>query len=446
MKRKSAQVLAFLNRCVLRAHQKQFSRRYCKVPALLGIVLCTAGLLAVPQRISAQGPQSVFAVAKVARQNLSYEPESPTRRSPTPSPTPTATRTPRPSPTPTATRTPRPSPTPTATRTPTATATATFTPTPTATPTATAVARALHGVIDLINDGDDVTGDEVAWRSNAKGLRFRGKWSGTEPQEGVIDFTRLDTFIDASKAHPEKLTGLSFRSGDEYPQWLADEGATVITTMDKTICLPWDSLVVQKWTSFINRIAAHCAARGYKPDYVVPGNIGSSLTVQIADSDADIALIDSFGGLAAWAANADAMTDLYAQFNTNILVAAAGAPYSNADGADALQNYVDRNAAEYPMFGPMHTALRYPIGIAGLPYQLLTQYGNTSHPTGLQFVNGVNQSLPWAPPACTIVDPNCFADVCSAGVGYNVNIIEIYPDDDTAENQTTIALTNSQLR
>lgn len=304
----------------------------------------------------------------------------------------------------------------------------------------------MHGVIDLISNGDDVTGDEAAWRSNAKGLRFRGKWSGTEPQDGVIDFTRLDTFIDASKAHPEKLTGLSFRSGDEYPQWLADEGATVITTMDKTICLPWDSLVVQKWTSFINRITAHCAARGYKPDYVVPGNIGSSLTVQIADTDADIALIDSFGGLAAWAANADAMTDLYTQFNTNILAAAAGAPYPNADGADALQSYVDRNAAEYPMFGPMHTALRYPVGIAGLPYQLLTQYGNTSHPTGLQFVNGVNQSLPWAPPACTIVDPNCFADVCSAGVGYNVNIIEIYPDDDTPENQPTIALTNSQLR
>ena len=304
----------------------------------------------------------------------------------------------------------------------------------------------MHGVIDLITDGDDVTGNEVAWTSNAKGLRFRGKWSGTEPQDGVIDFTRLDTFIDASKAHPEKLTGLSFRSGDEYPQWLADEGAIVITTMDKTICLPWDSLVVQKWTSFINRITAHCAARGYKPDYVVPGNIGSSLTVQIADSDADIALIDSFGGLAAWAANADAMTDLYAQFNTNILVAAAGAPYSNADGADALQSYVDRNAAEYPMFGPMHTALRYPIDTPGLSYQLLTQYGNTSHPTGLQFVNGVNQPLPWAPPACTIVDPNCFADVCSVGVGYSVNIIEIYPGDDTPENQPTIALTNSQLR
>lgn len=304
----------------------------------------------------------------------------------------------------------------------------------------------MHGVIDLITGGDDVTGDEVGWTSNAAGLRFRGKWSETEPEDGTLDLSRLDQFIDASLAHPAKLTGLSFRSGDEYPQWLAVEGAQVITTMGKTICLPWDSLVLLKWTSFINRIAAHCAERGYKPDYVVPGNIGSSLTVQIADSDADIALIDSFGGLTAWAANADAMTDLYAQFNTNILVAAAGAPYSDQDGADALQSYVDRNAAKYPMFGPMHTALRYPVDTPGLPYLLLLQYGTTSHPTGLQFVNGVNQPLPNAPPACTIPDPNCFADVCSTGVSYDVNFIEIYPDDDTPENQPTIVLTNSQLR
>src|SRR5437762_2017293 len=162
MKRKSAQVLEFLNPCVLSAHQKQFPRRPCKVPALLGILLCTAGLLAVPERIFAQVPERVFAVAEVARQDLSYGPESPTRRSPTPSPTPTATRTPRPSPTPTSTRTPTatatatftPTPTATFTPTPTATATATATaaPTATATPTATAVARALHGVIDLITD------------------------------------------------------------------------------------------------------------------------------------------------------------------------------------------------------------------------------------------------------------------------------------------------------
>ncbi len=439
MKKKFAAKLGFFNPRLLTAHQKQSGTRPFRMPASLGILLCAAGLLAIPGKIFSQVPQRIFSVTETGRQSSSHASDALTRRrSSTPSPNRT------PTPTPTATFTPGPAAT--------ATATATLTPTPaptataTATPTATAVPRALHGVIDLINDGDNVTGNEVGWTSNAKGLRFRGKWGETEPQDGVLDLSRLDAFIDLSLAHPDKLTGLSFRSGDEYPQWLADEGAQVITTIGKTICLPWDSLVVQKWTSFINRIAAHCAARGYRPDYVVPGNIGSSLTVQIADSDPDIALIDSFGGLAAWAANADAMTDLYVQFNTNILVAAAGAIYPNPDGSDALQNYVDRNAAKYPMFGPMHTALRYPIGGEGLPFRLLTQYGNTSHPTGLQFINCVNVPLGTAPPACINPDPNCFADVCSTGVGYNVNIIEIYPADDTPENQLTIALTNSQLR
>src|SRR5262249_4765687 len=139
MKRKSASGSAFLNPCVLTAHRKKFSTRSCKVRALLGLLLCTAGLLASSGKIFAQLPQGVFSVAEAGREELSFAPEAPAKRhSPTPTPTPTATRTPTPTATPTATRTPRPSPTPTATRTPTATATFTPTPTATFTPTPTA--------------------------------------------------------------------------------------------------------------------------------------------------------------------------------------------------------------------------------------------------------------------------------------------------------------------
>src|SRR5438105_5080341 len=135
MKRKSASILAFLNPYVPSTYQKQSLTRPRKVPTLLGILLCIAGLLAVPERVFSQVPQSVAAVAEAGRKDFSYGPDSPTHRSPTPSPTPTATRTPRPSPTPTATRTPRPSPTPTATRTPRPSPTPTATRTPTATAT-----------------------------------------------------------------------------------------------------------------------------------------------------------------------------------------------------------------------------------------------------------------------------------------------------------------------
>src|SRR5438132_3258090 len=117
-----------------------------RTPSSLGILFCVAAVLTSTEQTLSQVPRGTLSLAGAATAESSFAPESPTRRSPTPSPTSTATVTPRPSPTPTATRTPRPSPTPTATRTPTATATATFTPTPTATftptPTATATATA----------------------------------------------------------------------------------------------------------------------------------------------------------------------------------------------------------------------------------------------------------------------------------------------------------------
>src|SRR5262245_40182247 len=233
MKKTPPSASPFCNPYGLTAHQRPSGLQGFRIPASLGILFCVAGLVVSPAKVFAQVPQNVFPVMEDGSQESSYAPDAPARRrtpTPTPSPTPTSTRTPRPSPTPTATRTPRPSATPTATSTPTATATftptptatatatATVAPTPTPTPTATAVARALHGVIDLISGGDDVTGTEVGWTSNAAGLRFRGKWSDTEPEDGTLDLSRLDEFIDASLAHPAKLTGLSFRSGDEYPQ------------------------------------------------------------------------------------------------------------------------------------------------------------------------------------------------------------------------------------
>src|SRR5262249_46520896 len=77
--------------------------------------------------------------------------------------------------------------------------------------------RALHGMIDLINGGGDGTGKDIGWTSNAAGLRLRRKWEATEPQDGTVDLSRRNEFIDASLAHPAKLTDLSLRSGDEYP-------------------------------------------------------------------------------------------------------------------------------------------------------------------------------------------------------------------------------------
>jgi hypothetical protein len=339
---------------------------------------------------------------------------------------------------------PRRSPTPTATPTPTI-GPSDRSPTPTASPLSTP--RALHGVIELVPGGDRVTGNEPGWTSNCTGERFRGDWASAEPVEGAPDFSLLDKFIDAAKAHPDKLTGISYRAGDAFPPWLEAAGAKLVTLRGTQVALPWDTVVAQKFSAFVNRLAAHCASKNFKPDYVVLGNIGKALTTGLAETPDDIALLDSLGGLAAWGTNADAMTALYAQvFDTNIIVAAAAAPYLSSEGNQALQDFVDRMAAKYPRFGPMHTALRFPVENPGKPYQLLTQYCKTSHPTGLQFVNAVIHPLPKPPPVCKTPSDTCYADALGVAVNYKVNFVETYSQDDTPDNQPAIAQANADLR
>jgi dienelactone hydrolase len=338
---------------------------------------------------------------------------------------------------------PSPSSSPSASPTPSATAS----PGPSSTP-----ARALHGVIELIAKGDRVTGNESGWtRAAIAGMRFRGKWDDAEPIDGQPDYTRLDAFIAAAKAHPDKLTGLSYRGGEAFPAWLKDAGAKFFTFSGKEIALPWDPIVAQKWTEFIGLVLAHCREKKFTPDYVVVGNMGKGLTTEMAETPEEIAAIEAAGGLPYWSTNGDAMIKLYLGFGCKIIVAAAEAPYQTTDpigkaASGALQALVDRNAALYPQFGPMHTALKAKVGKSGLPYALLTQYSTTEHPTGLQFINSVTAAFAGGPAVCTPMIPTCFADAMAVGASYKVNFIEIYPEDDTDENQATIAATAAKLR
>src|ERR1044071_5515695 len=91
-------------------HQKRSQTRLFRMPALLGALLCAAGLLVSQGKTFSQVPPGISPTPT----------PTPTRppRPRTPTPTPTASPTPTFTPTPTATRTPRPTPTPTATRTP----------------------------------------------------------------------------------------------------------------------------------------------------------------------------------------------------------------------------------------------------------------------------------------------------------------------------------------
>src|SRR5262249_17486839 len=55
MKKKSASALAVFNPRGLTAHRKQSATRSCRMPALSGVLLCAAGLLAIPGKAFSQG-------------------------------------------------------------------------------------------------------------------------------------------------------------------------------------------------------------------------------------------------------------------------------------------------------------------------------------------------------------------------------------------------------
>src|SRR5215470_2663078 len=99
MKKKSPSALAFFNSRVLTAHRKQSGARPFRLPALLGLLICAAGLLVIPGKAFSQLPQGIFSVSETATQESSYAPDAPAKKrtpTPTPTPTPTATRTPTP--------------------------------------------------------------------------------------------------------------------------------------------------------------------------------------------------------------------------------------------------------------------------------------------------------------------------------------------------------------
>jgi hypothetical protein len=98
-------------------HQKDSGLRSSRMPALLGALLCAAGLFVSPGKTFSQVPQGAFSVTEIETQGSNDAPDAPARRhhrSPTPTATPTATVTPTATPTSTPTPTqPPPTPTPT---------------------------------------------------------------------------------------------------------------------------------------------------------------------------------------------------------------------------------------------------------------------------------------------------------------------------------------------
>src|SRR5215831_12030683 len=289
MKRKSALPSDLFSPRILTAPQKQSATRLFSMPALIGMLLCVAALLAIPATAVSQVPQGVFALTETGRYESSQAHDAPPKRktpTPTPTPTPTATRTPTPTPsatftpTPTATATATATFTPTATATFTPTATATFTPTPapsptpTSTPTATATATATatptptgaavpQGVFSLTDPGIQPWATTLA-DPDVDGITIQQNWSDLEPTEGAFNWTFLDSAVAASGAAGK---GVLLRIGTQFgkPAWVTtaiqNAGGSFFTYTNNgvSVSIPvfWDPTFLAKKTDMIAALGAH---------------------------------------------------------------------------------------------------------------------------------------------------------------------------------------------
>lgn len=120
-----------------------------------------------------------------------------------------------------------------------------------------------------LTDVGDSTGvlETIIARATVDGLAFRTSWRVLEPQDGVYDWTTLDTAFDTVRARGKQLTLHVGSSTIGIPGWLAGLGVTLYTYTTPmgtavTEPVPWDTTFLSRYTQFVAALAVHIQARG----------------------------------------------------------------------------------------------------------------------------------------------------------------------------------------
>lgn len=122
-------------------------------------------------------------------------------------------------------------------------------------------------VFALMDVGDSTTIlNDFAARTTVDGLAFRTAWRVLEPQDGVYDWTVLDTAFDSVRVRGKQLTLHVGASSLGLPSWLHPLVTTYTYTAPTgglvTEPIPWDSTFIARYTRFVAALGAHIQARG----------------------------------------------------------------------------------------------------------------------------------------------------------------------------------------
>jgi hypothetical protein len=107
--------------------------------------------------------------------------------------------------------------------------------------------------------------------SNVDGLQVTEPWNVVEAQEGVFDWSSIDSVVAAAATAGKKIS-LGIQAGYVTPAWVYTDGAKAFpfvwdkVTDSPTICsiqnlpVPWDPVFLSKWQALVAAFGAHYAA------------------------------------------------------------------------------------------------------------------------------------------------------------------------------------------
>ena len=236
-------------------------------------------------------------------------------------------------------------------------------------------------------------------KADVAGVAWRSTWKQVEPSDGIWDWSRLDSALDAAAAVGKRVTIHIGVSGGAWPTWLTTAGAATYSgpnVLGGTVTdpVPWDSIFLSRYDRLIRQLASHVAGRG-QTALVRAVSVGAPVSEMslvacsagLLGSGATSVTYSRSQYLSAWTGATNSATSAFP--GVTVVVSAPVAQICAPDGDGAafyseLMNPLtsvsvfaaDLNAAGSARLGQVSTALR------ARPILFQTIWSSTNDPTG----------------------------------------------------------------
>ena len=303
------------------------------------------------------------------------------------------------------------------------------------------------GIMCLLN-GDTLAGapdlsSEPAFRNPAiQGIVLRAHWNTLERGEGAIDWSYFDQGVSLAKKNG-KVVSLEVVASSRTPRWVFDSGAKsmVLTTPHTgavdSVPLPWDSVYLNKWNTFVTAFA-HRYDSSPTVAYVTMTGAGRGDEVHFATDRGDVNQLNQLGGVAVWLQGAKRIVDIYGKaFVHTPFVLATGRPVPGDDGKTALSDLLRYGLTNYPEFGFAPHALWSNSGGTGSMITQIMAEASATHTVGFQMYFSIQSSHTFTGDLDTVLN---------SGIACGAHFIEVYAEDvDNPANQAALEKANSTL-